>query len=323
MAAKDYYKTLGVSRNANEDEIKKAYKKLAFKFHPDKNAGDKKAEDRFKEISEAYAVLSDRKKRAQYDQFGSTGFHQRYSQEDIFRGSNLGDIFGEMGFGTNDIFSQIFGGGRRTAGFGPTVGHGARSRTSGLNIEDLFTNGGLGGHYVRPTKGQDLNIDMSIDFMEAVSGSEKTVEYIFDGKKRGVKVKIPAGINSGQKLRLKGKGGKGSHGMAAGDLYFKINVKTHPIFKREGSDIIVDKKIKISEAVLGTTVEVPTLKSTKKIKIPPGIQSNTKLRIKGYGIPHFRKQGKGDEYVRIIVETPKHLKEDQKKLFEALAGEGF
>ncbi len=183
MAEKDYYKVLGVSKTAADDEIKKSYKKLAFKYHPDKNAGDKKSEDRFKEISEAYAVLSDKKKRAQYDRFGSSGFRQRYSQEDIFRGSNFSDVFGEMGFGNNDIFSQIFGGGRRPGG---------RGRPGGGNMEDVFGGGGFGRN--QPTKGPDLSFDITIDFMEAVSGSEKSLEYMFDGKKKGIKVKIPKGI---------------------------------------------------------------------------------------------------------------------------------
>jgi len=323
MAGKDYYKVLGVSRNASGDEIKKSYKKLAFKYHPDKNPGDKKAEEHFKEISEAYAVLSDKKKRAQYDRFGFAGFHQRYSQEDIFRGFDVGDIFGEMGFGSGDIFSQIFGGGRRSAGFGASAGTGGRRRNVGSSMEDLFDGGGFGKQQAYAQKGQDLTIDLTIDFMEAVSSCEKTIEYMYDGKKKSIKVKVPAGINTGQKLRLSGKGGKGGPGSAPGDFYIRINVNGHPVFKRKGSDIIVDKKIKISEAVLGTSVEVPTLNGTKKIKIPPGIQSDTKLRLKGYGIPHFRKSGKGDEFVKVIVKTPKNLKEEKKGLFDALAKEGF
>ncbi len=312
MAEKDYYKVLGVSKTAADDEIKKSYKKLAFKYHPDKNAGDKKSEDRFKEISEAYAVLSDKKKRAQYDRFGSSGFRQRYSQEDIFRGSNFSDVFGEMGFGNNDIFSQIFGGGRRPGG---------RGRPGGGNMEDVFGGGGFGRN--QPTKGPDLSFDITIDFMEAVSGSEKSLEYMFDGKKKGIKVKIPKGIKKGQKLRLSGKGGQGASGMPSGDLYLKVNVTDHPVFERDGDDVILQKKLKISEAVLGTTVEVETLGGSKKIKIPAGIQNNTKMRLKGQGVPHFGKSGKGDEYVIISVEIPKDVPKDKAKLFEKLSKEGF
>ncbi|MCX8044838.1 MAG: DnaJ domain-containing protein [Desulfobacterota bacterium] len=316
MAAKDYYKILGVPKNATQEEIKKAYKKLAFKYHPDKNPGDKKAEEHFKEISEAYAVLSDKEKRAQYDQFGSAEFRQRYSQEDIFRGFDVGDLFREMGF-SSDIFSHIFGGG---AGFSNRSGFRTRSSRS-INVEDLF--GGFQSSGPYPQKGPDLNIDISIDFMEAVHGCEKTIEYIYDGKKRQIKVKIPPGISNGQKLRVSGKGGDGIGGMPPGDLYLTVQVYDHPLFKREGSDIVVDKEIKLTEAVFGATVDVPTLEGIKQIKIPPGTQPNTRLRIKGYGIPRFGKSGRGDLYVRVIVPLPQQLSTEQHKLFEALAREGL
>ena len=202
MAAKDYYKVLGVEKTAPEAEIKKAYKKLAFKYHPDKNPGDAKAEERFKEISEAYAVLSDKSKRTQYDQFGSSGFHQRYSQEDIFKGANLNDIFREMGFsgGGNDIFGQMFGGGGRGR------------RQSSFRMDDIFGGSGGFGGGPQPTRGQDLSLELTIDFMDAFNGCEKTVEYVHGNKKQGVKVKVPAGISSGQKLRLAGKGAPGPVG---------------------------------------------------------------------------------------------------------------
>jgi len=314
MSSKDYYEILGVSKTATDDEIKKSYKKLAFKYHPDKNKGDKKAEDRFKDISEAYAVLSDKKKRAQYDQFGSTGFHQRYSQEDIFRGSNFSDIFGEMGFNGNDIFSQIFGGGRQAGGMG------GRGRPGGINMEDLF-GGGFGR--TQNTKGPDLSFDITIAFMEMVNGCEKNLEYMFDGKKRGIKVKIPKGIRNEQRLRLAGKGGQGAGGMPPGDLYLKVNVKKDPLFERDGDDVILKKKIKISEAVLGTRLTVETLNGTRNIKIPAGIQNNTRMRLKGEGISHFGKSGKGDAYVVVSVDIPKDLSSKDRKLFEDLGKAGF
>ena len=190
MADKDYYKILGVSKTASQDDIKKAFKKLAFKYHPDKNPGDKKSEDHFKEVNEAYAVLSDEKKRRQYDQFGSSGFHQRYSQEDIFRGFDARDIFSEMGFG-GDIFGTIFGGGGKAGG---------RRRGGTVNMEDLFGGGGggFGGRQAYAQKGQDFTMDLFVDFLEAVNGTEKTIDYMFDGSRRQVKVRIPAGISSGQ-----------------------------------------------------------------------------------------------------------------------------
>jgi len=314
MAAKDYYKVLGVEKTATEAEIKKAYKKLAFKYHPDKNQGDPKAEERFKEISEAYAVLSDKNKRAQYDQFGSSGFHQRYSQEDIFRGADLNDIFREMGFSTggNDIFSQLFGGG----------GRGRRQAT--FRMEDIF--GGAPRGYdsgFQAARGQDLSLQLTIDFMDAVTGCEKTVEYMHGGRKQGVRVKVPAGIESGQKLRLAGKGAPGPGGSQTGDMFITILVSGHPVFIREGSDVIIDRQIRISEAVFGTSLDVPTPYGTRKVKIPAGIRNGTKLRLKGLGLPHFGKSGQGNAYVRISVEIPKHLTDSQKKIFKQLAAEGF
>jgi len=315
MAAKDYYKVLGVEKTAPEAEIKKAYKKLAFKYHPDKNQGDANAEERFKEISEAYAVLSDKNKRAQYDQFGSSGFHQRYSQEDIFRGVDLNDIFREMGFSTggNDGFSQFFGGGGRGR------------RQANFRMDDIFGNAS-GNNYergFRSARGQDLTLQLTIDFTEAVTGCEKTVDYVHGGKKQGIKVKVPAGIDSGQKLRLAGKGASGPGGSQAGDMFITVMVAQHPIFKREGSDVIIDQQIRISESVFGTNLEVPTPHGNRKVKIPAGIQSGTKLRLKGMGLPHFGKNGQGHAYVRITVETPTRLNDQQKKLFKQLAAEGF
>jgi curved DNA-binding protein len=315
MADKDYYKILGLSKTASQDDIKKAFKKLAFKYHPDKNPGDKKSEDHFKDVNEAYAVLSDEKKRRQYDQFGSSGFHQRYSQEDIFRGFDARDIFSEMGFG-GDIFGTIFGGGKS----------GGRRRGGTVNMEDLFGGRGgvgFGGRQAYAQKGQDFTMDLFVDFLEAVNGSEKTIDYMFDGSRRQVKVRIPAGISSGQKLRLAGKGGEAGPGMPPGDLYLTIQVHEHPFFKRDGDDIILSREIKLSEAVLGTTIEVPTLQETKQMKVPAGIQNNTKMRLRGYGIPRFGKTGKGDQLVQITVAVPRDITPQQRKLFEELAREGF
>lgn len=318
MSNKDYYKILGVNKNASAEEIKKAYKKLAFKHHPDKNPGDTKAEEMFKDVSEAYAVLSDKDKKAQYDRFGSAGFHKRYSQEDIFRGSNLGDIFGEMGFNPDDIFS-FFNLGRSGGGFRSPH---ARGGAGGFRVEDIFGGGGF-TQQGRPQTGQDLMLELSVDFMEAAKGCEKQIEYMYGGNKKSLKVKIPPGIEPGQKLRLQGKGGNAGPGSTPGDLFIKVNVQPDPVFKRDGSDIIVDKEIKLSEAVLGTTIDVPTLNGTKKMKVPAGVQNNTRMRLKGEGMPVFGKSGKGDEYVRIAVSIPKNLTSEQKKTFQSLADQGL
>lgn len=305
MAAKDYYKVLGVEKTTPEAEIKKAYKKLAFKYHPDKNPDDSKAEERFKEISEAYAVLSDKNKRAKYDQFGSSGFQQRYSQEDIFKGANLNDIFSEMGFGGGgggDIFGQMFGGGGR--------------RQSSSRMDDLFGGGG------QAMRGQDLSLELTIDFMDAFNGCEKSVDYVHGNKKQGVKVKVPAGISSGQKLRLTGKGAPGPRGSQAGDMFFTIKVADHSVFKRDGNDVIIEQEIKISDAVFGTSLEILTPHGNRKVKIPAGIQSGTKLRLKGLGMPHIGKKAAGHAYVRVALSIPKKLSDAQKKLFKQLSKEG-
>jgi len=326
MAKKDYYEVLGVKKTTAEEEIKRAYRKLAMKYHPDRNPGNKAAEERFKEINEAYAVLSDKEKRRQYDQFGPAGFRQRFSQEDIFRGFDISDLFKDLGFSTNDVFSRIFGGGGA---------RGAKVRYG--NFEDLFSQRGRqaydfgdifsGGGYQRqgplPEKGQDIHSELHLTFQEAAFGGEKKVRFSKGGKVEEVTVKIPSGIESGKKLRLAGKGMDVMAGRPPGDLYLKVHVAAHPIFKREGSDITVEKEIKISDALLGTTIEIPTLDGAKHIKVPPGTQSHSRIRLKGYGLPSPQAGGKGDEYVRIIVKYPKSLSERQKKLVEELNKEGL
>jgi curved DNA-binding protein len=295
MATKDYYQLLGLNKNASADDIKKAYRKMAVKYHPDKNPGDKKAEETFKEISEAYAVLSDPQKKNQYDQFGSTGFHQRYSQEDIFRNFDFGDIFKDMGYGSEDIFSRIFTGGRQGS---------ARFRT-------------------RKQRGEDFSMELPVTFREAATGGDKRVSFMREGAREDLSVKIPAGIATDAKLRIQGKGGSGLNGGPAGDLYLTIKVGADPVFTREDDNIIVDRTILFSQAALGTTLEVPTLDGKKRIKVPAGIQPGTKIRMKGFGIHHMGKTSKGDLFVRISVKVPEHLSAEQKKLIEDLAESGI
>lgn len=296
MGQKDYYETLGVKKGAAVDEIKKAYRKLAVKYHPDKNPGNKEAEERFKEINEAYAVLSDPQKKEQYDQFGSAGFHQRFSQEDIFRGFDVGDLFKDAGFGTDDIFSRIFGGGfQQRGGFG-------------------F--GGRG-------KGEDYSMALTVSFREAFTGCEKRVAFKRDGKREELSVKVPAGVDTGARLRIHGKGGGGIGGGPPGDLYLDIRVGSDPLFAREGDDLIVERQVKFTAAALGTTLEVPTMDGTKHIKVPAGIQPGTKIRLKGFGFPHMGKTGRGDLYVRIGVSVPDQLTAPQRELLEELAKKGL
>lgn len=308
MAKNDYYETLGVRKDANEGEIKKVYRKLALKYHPDKNPGNKEAEEKFKKISEAYAVLSDKNKRAQYDQFGSAEFHQKFSQEDIFRGFDIGDLFKNTGLGSEDIFSHIFGGKRGRAGF---------------DFGDVFGGGGEAAYQRGPQKGDDLISDLTISLNEAAFGAEKKISYRQGRKIQEIVVKIPAGMNSGKKLRLAGKGLESRTGGPPGDLYLKINIAKHPIFEREGTDLYTEKEINFSQAVLGTTIEVPTLEIPKRIKVPAGTRNNTKIRLKGFGITNSNKRGKGNLYVKIVVKIPKNLTKRQKELVEELAKEGL
>ena len=323
MAKRDYYEVLGVRKTAGEEEIKKAYRKLAMKHHPDRNPGNKQAEERFKEINEAYAVLSDKSKRQQYDQFGHSGFRQRFSQEDIFRGFDISDLFKDLGFSTNDVFSQIFGRG----GQGTRVHYGRVDDLFGQRGGQAYDDTFPGETYQAPgpetQKGQDIQSELHISFEKAAMGGEKKVRYSRGGRIEEITVKIPAGIEDGKKLRLAGKGMEGRGGRPPGDLYLKVHVAEHPIFKREGSDIIVDQEIKISEALLGTTIEVPTLDGNKRIKVPPGTQSLSRIRLKGFGLPRLSGGGKGDEYVRVLVRFPKILNERQTKLAEELKKEGL
>ena len=315
MAKKDYYDILGVKKTATEEEMKKAYRALAMKYHPDRNPGNKKeSEDRFKEINEAYAVLSDKDKRRQYDQFGPSGFSQRYSQEDIFRGFDLNDVL-------SSIFRQARGGGRsRSGGFEDLFGFRGRQAS---DFGDIFSEEGYQNQGPHTQKGQDVNSELNLSFEEAARGTERKVRFSQNGKFEEVTVKVPAGIESGKKLRLAGKGMRGLGGGPPGDLYLKVNVAEHPIFKREGNDIVLDKEIKISDALLGMTMEVPTLEGSKNVKIPPGTQSNSRIRLKGFGLSRLQGGSKGDEYVRIQIRYPKYLNDRQKKLIEELKKEGL
>jgi len=297
--AKDYYAVLGVDKTAGADQIKKAYRKLAIKYHPDKNPDNKQAEERFKEITEAYAVLSDAEKKKQYDQFGDAGFHQRFSQEDIFRNVDLGDIFREFGFGGrggDDIFSQMFGG----AG----AGHGGR-------------------HHRRPAKGQDYLMRLSLPFRQAILGGERRVDIERNGQTEHLQVRIPPGVESGQKLRVPGKGGDSPAGGPAGDLLLEIQVLDDARFRREGSDLHTTVRIPFTGACLGTTVEIETLEEAKRVKVKAGMQGGSKIRLKGFGVPARTGQSAGDLYATIEIAVPKDLDSAQEALLEQLKDSGL
>lgn len=306
MPGKDYYKILGVSKSASPEEIKKAYRKLALKYHPDHNKGNTSAEAAFKDLNEAYAVLRDPEKRKQYDMFGAEGFHNRFSQEDIFKGFDLGSIFREFGFGGGgrgqNPFSQMYGG---MGGFG-------RAGT-----------GGFQGHG-QGAKGQNLVYELPMTLEELNSVTNKTIAYQVDGRQERVSVKVPAGMKGGQKLRLQGKGQPGLYGGPPGDLYIQIKELDHPVFRRDDADLYVKQKIRFSEAALGVDMEVPTIEQkVLKLKIPPGTQDNAKFRLKGYGMPHYKGSGRGNAYVEINIAVPKKLTNEQKSLVESLQEKGL
>lgn len=321
--AEDYYQVLGVDKKAPADEIKKAYRKLALKWHPDKNPNNKGAEDKFKKISEAYAVLSDTEKRQQYDQFGSADqYRQQYSQEDIFRNFDINEILRGFGFEGGGR-----GGGRTTFRTGRRGGGGARDDYDDP-FAGLFGGGGMGGgrqQYANmPQKGQDAEYNLSISLEESVLGAGKKISFQLENRIEDISVKIPAGISSGKKLRLPGKGLSGFNGGPSGDLYLNINVLPHPIYARDGNDLYIEKTIKFTQATLGTTIDVPTLDgSVKRLKLSPGTQNNTKIRMKGYGVPGLKGAPKGDQYVKINVEVPKKLSDRQMKLVKQLADDGI
>jgi len=299
MANTDYYKALGVDKNSSPEEIKKAFRKLAVKYHPDRNPNDKTAEDKFKEINEAYAVLSDPKKKEEYDTFGSSGFHKQYSQEDIFRGFDFSNVYKDMGAGGGeDIFSRLFGG---------SFGRG----------------GGRGGFRGGPQRGGDLEMEVEIGFRDAAQGAEKLVAFRRNGQREELKIKIPAGVDNGSKIRLTGKGGQGEGGGPDGDLFLSIRVLPDQAFSRDGGDLFVDRSIPFSSACLGISLDVPTLEDEKRIKVPAGIQPGTKIRLKGCGIKPLGSNSKGDLYVKISVHVPETLNAEQKKLVEELAKKGL
>lgn len=313
MQFKDYYKILGVDKNASDKEIKKAYRKLANKYHPDKNQGDKVAEEKFKEVNEAYQVLSDPEKRKKYDTLGSNweayeqgGFDfSKYAGQSGPGGSRTfyfeGDpsqFFGRGDSGFSDFFEMFFGAGR-----GQT--------------EDIFSRfqGQTGGRRTRPVRGRDIEAEMNITLLEAYQGSKRTFEL--NGQK--LRMEIKPGAYDGQKLRIKGKGTPGANGGPNGDLYIILRVVPDPRFKRDGDNLIYNAKIDLYTAVLGGTIEVPTMTGTARVKVPKGTSPGKVLRLKGKGMPIYGKPGMyGDMLVKLDVSIPTDLSDEQVKLFEKL-----
>lgn len=298
MAEQSYYDILGVSKNASDDEIKKAYRKLALKYHPDRNPGDKEAEKKFKEVNEAHEVLSDKQKRARYDQFGKAGVGgasggggnpfsggnpfggQGGSYSYSFNGQNVN--FGD--FDLNDIFASMFGG-------------------SSFN----------GRPFTRQNRGRDIRASVTIEFKEAIFGTTKTIDI--NGK--AIKVKIPAGIDDGQAIRLSGRGGEAPEkGGTPGDLYLVIRVKPHKTLTRDGNIILSEEHISMVDAALGCEVEVETIDGPVTMKVPAGTQSGTPFKLSGHGV-QFRADGdRGPHIVEIIVDIPTKLSKKQREILE-------
>ncbi len=299
MDYKDYYKVLGVDKKATEDEIKKAYRKLAVKYHPDKNQGDKEAEAKFKEVAEAYEVLKDPDKRKKYDEMGANWKY--YQQHGAADGGYSRYGSGASGGGSYQFegdLNDLFGGGG--------------------NFSDFFQSffGGSGqGSAAYAMKGQDYRAEASITLEEAYHGTSRLLEL--NGQK--LRIKIKPGIQDGQLLRIKGKGGRGSQGGPAGDLLINVLVEEHPLYKRKDYDLFKEVRVDLYTAVLGGKIEVDTLKGKVKVNIPPGTENGKLLRIKNRGMPHYDEMSKfGHLYININVEMPKNLSSEETALFEKL-----
>lgn len=306
---KDFYAVLGVAKDASDADIKKTYRKLARQYHPDSNPGDTAAESRFKEISEAYSVLSDKEQRAEYDQIRAMGSGARFTAGGPGQGG-FEDVFG--------MFNQGGGGGRQRVRFG-TGGAGAGGFEDILG--GMFGGGGFGqstGGYRGfggPTKGNDIVASTTLDFRTAITG--ETVK-LTQANGRPVNVRIPAGVADGQKIRLRGRGEPSPDGGEAGDLVVTVQVRKHPVFERDGLNLRVDVPVTFAEAALGATIEVPTLGGQPvRLKVAPGTPSGRVLRVKGRGVT--TKNGTGDLLATVQVAVPSHMSEKARKAVEALA----
>lgn len=354
----DYYEVLNVPRDASKDEIKKVYRKLALKYHPDRNRSPG-AEKKFKEISEAYAVLSDDEKRMQYNRFGHEGISGRYTWNDIYKGADFDTIFRDMGFGGFDTIFDVFFGGRSRQRRRPQKGAALRYdleislgeaafgldkdlEVPGFDVCDICHGSGIkpgtvpkkcskckGTGEIRRTRSFGYMHFTEIQTCNACRGKGVFIENLCkDCKGKGtvqrlhrIKLKIPPGIDDGYSLRLSGEGEPGIQGGPKGDLYVVVHVQPHEIFKRNGDDIFYEAHIGFPQVSLGTKIHVPTLDGKARLKIPAGTQTGTLLRLRGKGVPHLHGWGRGDQLVRVIVRTPTKLTRSQKKLLAELAKE--
>jgi DnaJ-class molecular chaperone len=308
MPERDLYEILGVPRDASPEQIKKAYRAMARKHHPDVNPGDKTAETRFKETQQAYDILSDAEKRSLYDRYGKAAFEGMAAAGPRTSASEWTARFGEPGGETID-FSQFFG------PFGAGAAGAATDEGGGV-FEELL--GRMrGGRTARPRAGRSIQAELSIPFLTAVRGGETTIDLTRGtGQHESLVVKIPPGIDSGAKLRLKGQGEPAPRGGEPGDLTILVTVEPHPYYKRDGRDLQVEVPITVGEAILGAKVDIPSLDGLKSLTIPPGSSSGLKLRLKGQGVPASGGKSAGDLFVVLRIVVPKNIDEDSRKRIE-------
>ena len=360
---RDYYEVLGVDKNASEDEIKKAYKKLARKYHPDMNPGDKEAEEKFKEINEANEVLSDPEKKSRYDQFGFAGVDPNYGAGAGGGAYGGGFDFGDLGDIFGSFFGGGFGGGQRRSPNAPQRGESIRASVSIDFTEAAFgcekevtlerseqcaTCGGngcapgttpeicpdcRGSGTVQTRRQTPMGVFASTSPCRKCGGTGRIIHQPCPDcrgsgavrKRRTIKISIPAGIDHGQTIPLRGQGNAGKNGGPAGDLLITVMVRPHELFRRDGTDVFCEAPITFTQAVLGAELEIPTIDGKVKYSIPEGTQTGTVFRLKGKGIPVLNGRGRGDQYVTVTIETPRNLNREQKdalrKFSEAL-GEG-
>ncbi len=349
MAKRDYYELLGVERSATEQQLKSAYRKLAMELHPDRNPGDKAAEEKFKEVGEAYEVLSDKEKRARYDRFGHDAGRMPPPGSDPFGGVGVNDIFG-------DLFGEMFGGGRRRGGGGRSgrrrgadlrytlelsfeeaafgteskirlprhkacEGCGGSGAKKGTSPKSCSTCGGVGE--VRFSQGFfQVQRPCPACHGQGQVISDPCTDCRGSGRKATestLTVPVPAGVDTGIRLKLDGEGEVGEAGGPAGDLYVVIQVREHPLFQRQDADVVCELPISFTQAALGGKLEVPTLDGKVELSIPAGTQTGRVFRMRGKGIPHLSGQGRGDQLVQVTVEVPRQLNKRQKELLEELS----
>ena len=354
---RDYYEVLGVSKGASEDEIKKAYKKLARKYHPDLNPDNKEAEEKFKEVNEAYEILSDPNKKARYDQSGFAGVDPNYGAGGAGGGFDGGFDFGDLGDIFGSFFGGGFGGGRRTNPNAPQRGEsirlslaisfeeaafGCEKEVSVDRMEQCGTchgNGCAAGTtpevcpdchgtgQVQVRRQTPMGVFATSSPCGRCGGKGKIIHQPCPDcrgsgavrRRKTIQVSIPAGIDNGQTISVRGQGSAGKNGGPAGDLLVTITVRPHELFRREGTSVLCDAPITFAQAVLGAELEIPTIDGKVKYDLPEGTQSGTTFRLKGKGIPAINGRGRGDQYVTVYIETPRNLNREQKEALKKFA----